>query len=180
MEPERPASGTRVEVAYSPAAARKNDARELVEYMTGRFQAESKTILEMNRQAAGNPDKQLLYRIGARSLAFRQEIGFYAALAKRLWAEEYADKLETTREVADRRPTGTEVQASAKRDISWLGQIVDTLTFMQDQMQRLSFWAQAQTRDMSFEEMSGEAAGSTDVDESFYYEAPLSVPSEYR
>lgn len=177
---ERPEPGSRVDVAYTPAAARKNDARELVEYMKGRFQEESKTILAMNRQAAGNPDKQLLYRIGARSLAFRQEIGFYCALAKRLWAEEYADKIETTRDASERRSTGTEVQAAAKRDISWLGQIVDTLTFMQDQMQRLSFFAQSQTRDMSFEEMSGEAAGSTDVEEDFFYDAPLSVPPEYR
>jgi hypothetical protein len=59
-------SGSRVHVPYTPAAARKNDTRRLVEYMQGRFQEESQTILRMNRTAEGNPDKMLLYRLGVR------------------------------------------------------------------------------------------------------------------
>jgi hypothetical protein len=49
---------------------------------------------------------------------------------------------------------------------------------MQDQMQRISFFSQSIVRDMAFEEMSGEAAGATDVDEAFFT-APFAVPTEF-
>lgn len=156
-------AGQPVTVDYSPPAKPTSDIGRLAEFMGSDFARESIAISKLARRVTFDPDKRMLHELGGRALAFRQVLGHWEAVAKRLYRHEYATQLDLTRdEHADSKRTGREIEAAAEQPILVLREALDRIGNEKDQMREFAWWAREQFRSMNLEEMTGEAAGSTE------------------
>jgi hypothetical protein len=163
--------GTPVPSDYTPVEIR-NELDPLIEFLTGAFRRESEQIYELTRLAASDPDRAVLHRLGGRALAFRQLLGHWEAHARRLWKSRYATQLDLTRdEHAESKRSAREIEALAEQPILSLRETLERIQAERDEMTEIARWAREQTRSITGDEISGEAAGNPDIGEDFYVPA---------
>src|SRR5262249_8537303 len=148
-------SGERVDVGYTPPQRPQSELARLAEFMGGDFARESLALSKLAQSVVRDPDKRRLHELGGRALAFRQALGHWEAVAKRLCRHEYATQLDLTRDEHEgTKRTGKEIEAAAEQPILILREALDRISAEKDQMREFAWWAREQFKAMNMEEMS--------------------------
>lgn len=164
----------------APPPRPKSDFDLLLEYVTERFVKRDRELAELTRTARSLKLKGDVIELAFTAIDFRNELGGWVALARRLRDEAFADAMDTSHEERSdaasardiKRPSAKLVESRAVAQVAAYNEVVERLSSRRDETVSILSWCQSLQRALRDEEYGDIMAAGMEVPEPLY-QAPI-------